>query len=62
MAQGEFTKEEADHANKCLSSLFDGIPKSKRGNFLGELNDLGLFLEAANRAAPETVEDEKKEN
>jgi hypothetical protein len=56
MAQGEFTKQEVDHANKCLESLFEGIPKSKRGYFLGELNDLGLFLQAAKRVAPEGKE------
>ena len=56
MAQGEFTKREVDHATECLESILSGIPKSKKGNYLGEMNDLFLFLEAAKRAAPEGTE------
>jgi len=33
--------------------LFEAIPKSKRFNYLGHLNDICLFVEAAKRAAPE---------
>jgi hypothetical protein len=52
MAQGEFTKEEAAETKKAVDEIFDAIPKSKRGNFLGHLNDIFLFLEAAEKAAP----------
>lgn len=53
MAQGEFTKQEADEVMKSLTAIFEGIPKSKRLNFIGELNDVALFIEAAKRAAPD---------
>lgn len=56
MAQGEFTKAEAKTAAEILNELFDAIPKSRRGGYVGHLNDLGLFIDAAGRAAPETAE------
>lgn len=52
MAQGEFTKEEAAETAKAIDELFNALPKSKRGEFIGHLNDISLFLEAAKRAAP----------
>jgi hypothetical protein len=57
VAQGDFTKEEADQTIKAIDELFEAIPKSKRMGFLGHLNDVSLFVEAAKRAAPA----EKKE-
>lgn len=54
MAQGEFTKEEATETIKAVDELFKALPKSKRGEFFGHLNDISLFLEAAKRVAPET--------
>lgn len=60
MAQGEFTKEEAANVIEAVEQMFkEGIPKSKRLNFVGHLNDICLFLNAAKRAAP--YESEKKE-
>lgn len=53
MAQGEFTKEEATETTKAVEELFNALPKSKKGEFIGHLNDISLFLEAAKRAAPE---------
>jgi hypothetical protein len=32
--------------------MFEGLPKSKKMNYLGHLNDISLFLEAAGRHAP----------
>lgn len=52
MAQGEFTKEEAQAVQKILDELFEGIPKSRRMNYIGHLNDIALFLSAAEKAAP----------
>jgi hypothetical protein len=57
MAQGEFTKQEVEHALECLESILSGIPKSKKGNYLGDMNDLYLFLGAAKKAAPEGKKD-----
>lgn len=53
MAQGEFTKEEAAATRVAVEELFDAVPKSKRGEYIGHLNDIYLFLEAAKAAAPE---------
>jgi hypothetical protein len=53
MAQGEFTKEEAAETKKAVEELFQAIPKSRRINYFGHLNDIMLFLDAAGRAAKE---------
>jgi hypothetical protein len=53
MAQGEFTKEEAASTLLAVDEMFKGLPKTKRFGFLGHLNDICLFLEAAKKAAPE---------
>ena len=56
MAQGEFTKEEADATGEAVDEMFKALPKKKQMDYLGHLNDILLFLGAAKRAAP----DEKK--
>lgn len=53
MAQGEFTKEEAEATIKAVNELFDAIPKSRRWDYIGHLNDIQLFLSAAGCAAAE---------
>lgn len=53
MAQGEFTKEEADETAKAVEEMFTGLTKTKQGDFLGHLNDILLFVSAAKKAAPE---------
>jgi hypothetical protein len=52
MAQGQFTREEAKETLKAVDELFSVLPKSKQGEYLGHLNDICLFIEAAGRAAP----------
>lgn len=52
MAQGNFTKQEAQEVKKAVDAIFTALPKSKQMNYLGELNDVLLFIEAAARAAP----------
>ncbi|MEN6507017.1 MAG: hypothetical protein ABFD92_20980 [Planctomycetaceae bacterium] len=52
MAQGQFTKEEARETKKAVEEMFDALPKSKRFDFIGHLNDVMLFLGAAEKAAP----------
>jgi hypothetical protein len=52
MAQGQFTKEEAQQTIETVDDMFKGLPKSKQANYLGHLNDIFLFLEAAKKAAP----------
>ena len=51
MAQGDFTKEEAEETAKAVTELMEAIPKSKRYNYLGHYNDIMLFLSAAAAAA-----------
>ncbi len=53
MAQGEFTKQEAQRTRKAVNELFEALPKSKRFNYVGHLNDIFLFLSAAKKAAPD---------
>ena len=53
MAQGEFTKQEAQVTREAVNELFEALPKSRRFDYIGHLNDICLFLEAAQRAAPE---------
>lgn len=53
MAQGQFTKQEAQHAIETVDQMFRAIPKRKALEYIGHLNDVLLFLQAAKRAAPE---------
>lgn len=52
MAQGKFTKEEAEHAETCAKAIIDALPKKKMMGLIGAMNDLYLFLSAAKQAAP----------
>jgi hypothetical protein len=52
MAQGKFTKEEAEQTKKAVEEMFNAIPKSRRMEYIGHLNDILLFIEAAQKAAP----------
>ena len=52
MAQGEFTKEEAQATIEAVNEIMKAMPKNKVGAFIGHFNDVFLFLEAAKRAAP----------
>lgn len=53
MAQGEFTKEEAQATIEAVDEVMKALPKRKVGEYLGHFNDIFLFLEAAKKAAPE---------
>jgi hypothetical protein len=53
MAQGEFTKEEAQATIEAVEEIVQGMSKRKKVDYIGHLNDIYLFLEAAKRAAPE---------
>ena len=52
MAQGEFTKEEADATTEAIDELFKALSKAKQREFVGHLNDISLFISAAKQAAP----------
>jgi len=53
MAQGEFTKEEAQATIDAVNEVLEGMSKKKKMEYLGHFNDIFLFLEAAKQAAPE---------
>lgn len=55
MAQGEFTKEEAEHTRVAVEEMWKGLSKRKQADFFGHLNDIFLFLEAAKLHAPDEV-------
>jgi hypothetical protein len=55
MAQGQFTKEEAQATLEAVDDMFKGFSRAKKLDYLGHLNDILLFLEAAKRAAPAEV-------
>lgn len=50
--QGQFTKEEAQENIESLDLIMKAMPNGKLANFIGEFNDLFLFLNAAKNAAP----------
>lgn len=52
MAQGQLTKEEAQATIEAADEMFKGLPKTKRLDYIGHLNDIMLFLEAAKKVAP----------
>ena len=53
MAQGQFTRQEARNAREAVQEILDALPKTKKLAFLGHFNDLFLFLDAAEKAAPD---------
>ncbi len=56
MAQGEFTKAEADETVTAVKEIFGALSKAKQREFIGHMNDIYLFIDAAKRAAPEKVD------
>lgn len=53
MAQGEFTKWEAKRIREAVEDMFEGIPKTRRMGYIGHLNDILLFISAAEKVAPD---------
>jgi hypothetical protein len=56
MAQGEFTKEEAKATREAFHEIFKSLPRNKKIEFIGHANDIYLFLDAAEEAAPAEAE------
>ena len=61
MAQGDFTKEEGWETKAAVEDMFKAIPKTTRGNYIGHLNDILLFITAAIYAAPSEKESKTQE-
>ncbi len=57
MAQGEFTKGEANETEISFEAIFKALTKRKQAEFFGHANDIYLFLAAAKTAAPVKVGD-----
>ncbi len=53
MAQGDFTKEEAQETMDAFTEVMKALSKKKQIEFFGHANDILLFLERAKRAAPD---------
>jgi hypothetical protein len=53
MAQGDFTKEEAQATIEAVDEMFKALPMRKQRDYLGHLNDIFLFLEVCKRECPE---------
>ncbi len=52
MASERFTKARAAEAREALHKIIKAIPKGKVMSLFAEANDLGLFISAAEEAAP----------
>ena len=52
MTQGKFSKEEAAATKEAVEEIMKAFPKNKVGEFIGHFNDIMLFLDAAERIAP----------
>ena len=52
MTQGKFSKEEAKATKEAVEEVMKAFPKSKRSEFFGHFNDIMLFLDACEEAAP----------
>lgn len=53
MAQGEFTEEEAQRIREVVEEMFKGIPKTRQIGYVGHLNDVLLFVSAAEKQMDE---------
>jgi hypothetical protein len=47
---GQPTEDNCKSASEGLSEMFDAIPKARRANYLGHLNEIGLLISGANAA------------
>lgn len=54
--ENRFNKTEGRELKEALNDIMKAMPKTKVMNFVGEFNDLFLFMSAAIEAAPEKSE------
>jgi hypothetical protein len=55
MAQGDFTKQEVKFVREAVQEIWEALTIKKREDFFGHLNDIFLFLDAADAVAPDEV-------
>lgn len=53
MAQGDFTKQEAESCEEAVSEIMNAMPKRKVAEYLGHFNDVFLFLATCKRECPD---------
>ena len=53
MAQGEFTKQKTEKIRWAVEEMYMAIPKNKRMDFVGRLNDIFSFLRTVEVHAPD---------
>lgn len=56
MAQGDWTKEEAQATIDAVDEVMKGMSKKKSIDFIGHFNDIFLFLNTAKEHAPDKKE------
>ena len=52
MAQGDLTQKNAKICEECVTEMFNAIPKSKKLQHFGNLNEVLLFLNTAQAKLP----------
>ncbi len=62
MAQGEFTKEEVKETKTAVGEIYNALANKKKAEFLGHLNDIFLFLQAAEIEAPNEEKETKNDS
>ena len=60
MAQGEFTKQAVVACRTALEEIMEAMSKRKVPEYIGHFNDLFLFLDAAEKKAPNEKTGRKK--
>lgn len=59
MPQGDFTKQEARETLTAVEEMWKALTTNRRIQFLGHLNDITLFIEQAERNAPDETEESR---
>lgn len=52
--QTDFTLERAKEIREIVEEMFNGLPKSKKLDYIGHLNDILLFIGAAEKVMRES--------
>jgi hypothetical protein len=53
MAQGDWTKEEVENAEKAAQEIMEGMPKRRSIEYIGHFNDIFILLATAKEHAPD---------
>jgi len=53
MAQGDFTKQEAEQTTRTIREMYDALPQGRKFEFSWRFTDAVFFLTLASLAAPD---------